>query len=100
VAEPPLAVDAGLIVPHDEPPQVAFQTTPALLLSLLTVAMRPVLVPTLSDVTGALRKETDIGLAGGFDPVPLLQATTNRAIAEAKKTLIALRNFTGLPRSG
>ena len=85
MAVAPLAVDAGLIVPHDEPPQVTFHVTPALLVSLLTTAITPVLVLTFSDVAGGLRKETEIGTGGvGPELVPLLQATTNKAIQEAK----------------
>jgi hypothetical protein len=49
---PPLEVDAGLIVPHEVLPQLTFQVTPALLTSLLTVAITPVLVPTFNEVAG------------------------------------------------
>ena len=94
VALPPLAVDAGLTVPQEELPQLTFQVTPALLVSLLTTAIAPVLVPTFNDVTGWVRKDTEIG-AGGLGPelVPLLHATSHRVIAEAK-SWIALRSFT------
>ena len=69
-------------MPQDELPQLTFHETPALLLSLLTVAISPVLVPTLRDVGGELRKETEIGLEGGGVTVPLLQAINNRTIAQ------------------
>jgi hypothetical protein len=52
VALPPLVVDAGLIVPQGELPQLTFQVTPALLVSLLTTALTPVLVATFNDETG------------------------------------------------
>jgi len=101
VAVPPLGVNAGLIVPHDELPQLTFQVTPALLVSLLTVAIMPVLVPTFSEVTGGLRKDTEIG-AGGVGPelVPLLHAIRQRVIAEATKSWIVFRKFTGCLHSG
>jgi len=97
---PPLAVKTGLIVPHEEPPQATFQVTPALLVSLLTIAITPVLVLTFSDVSGELRKETEIG-AGGVGPelVPL-HATSQRVIPEAARSLMALRKFTGFLHSG
>jgi hypothetical protein len=95
VADPPLTVDAGLTVPHDELPQLTFQVTPALLVSLLTTAITPVLVLTFRDVAGGLRKETEI--AGGLGPelVPLLHATSRRATTEAAKSWIVFRKFTG-----
>ncbi len=99
VAVPPLAVDAGLIAPHDEPPQVTFQATPALLLSLLTIAITPVLVLTFSDVAGGLRKETEIGLGGAGPLLVPLHATSQTVIAEAAKSWIALRNFIGFLHS-
>jgi hypothetical protein len=100
VAVPPLAVNAGLIVPHDELPQLTFQVTPALLVSLLTVAITPVLVLTFSEVAGELRKDTEIGLGGvGPELVPL-HATRQRAIAEVLRNWIALRSFTGFLHSG
>jgi hypothetical protein len=101
VAVPPLAVNAGLIVPHDELPQLTFQVTPALLVSLLTVAITPVLVPTFSEVTGGLRKDTEIG-AGGVGPelVPLLHATNQRVIIEAAISWIVFRKFTACLHSG
>ena len=88
-------MDAGLIVPQEELPQLTFQVTPALLESLLTTAMTPVLVATFNDVTGGVRKETEIG-AGGFGPelVPLLHATSQRVITEVAKSWIAFRSFT------
>lgn len=79
-------MDAGLIVPQEELPQLTFQVTPALLVSLLTTAITPVLVATFNDVTGGVRKETEIG-AGGLGPeVPLLQATSHRVITVAAKS--------------
>jgi hypothetical protein len=100
VAVPPLAVNAGLIVPHDELPQLTFQVTPALLVSLLAVAITPVLVPTFSEAAGELRKDTEIGLGGvGPELVPL-HATRQRAIAEVPRNWIALRSFTGSLHSG
>jgi hypothetical protein len=101
VAVPPLAVDAGLIVPHDELPQLTFHVTPALLVSLLTVAITPVLVPMFSEVTGGLRKDTEIE-GGGVGPelVLLLHAIRQRAIAEAAKSWIVFRKFTGCLHSG
>jgi hypothetical protein len=100
VAVPPLAVNTGLIVPHDELPQLTFQVTPALLVSLLTVAITPVLVPTFSEVAGRLRKDTEIG-AGGVGPelVPL-HATNQRVIVEAAISWIVFRKFTECLHSG
>ncbi len=40
------------MVPHDAPPQLTFQVTPWLLLSLLTTAVTPVLVLVLRDDGG------------------------------------------------
>ena len=100
VAVPPLGVNAGLIVPHDELPQLTFQVTPALLVSLLTVAITPVLVLTFSEVAGELRKDTEIGLGGvGPELVPL-HATRQRAITEVLRNWIARRSFTGSLHSG
>ena len=57
-----------------------------MLLSLLTVAITPVLVPTFSEVTGGLRKDTEIE-AGGVGPelVPL-HAIRQRVITEAARS--------------
>ena len=74
------------MVPQDELPQLTFQVTPALFESLFTTAARPVLVPVFSEATGELRKFTEIGAGGvGPPPVPLLQATTNKAMREASE---------------
>ena len=90
----------GLTVPHDELPQLTFQVTPALLVSLLTVAITPVLVLTFSEVAGELRKDTEIGLGGvGPELVPL-HATRQKAITEALRNWIARRSFTGSLHSG
>ena len=48
----PLAVDADEKLPHGEPPQLTVQLTPALAVSLLTMAVRLVLVPASSDDGG------------------------------------------------
>lgn len=87
MADAPLAVRAGLMVPQDELPQLTFQVTPALFVSLFTTAIRPVLVLVLSEVTGGFRRFTEIG-SGGVGPalVPLLQATTNKAMREARES--------------
>jgi hypothetical protein len=88
------------MVPQDEPPQLTFQATPALLGSLLTTAANPVLVLVFSDVTGEFRKETEIGeVGGGPELVPLLQATTNKANTEANISLSERRNVTGVLHS-
>ena len=87
MADAPLPVRAGLMVPQDEPPQLSFQVTPALFESLFTTAANPVLVLVLSELTGGFRKVTDIGFGGvGPAPVPLLQPTTNRAMREASES--------------
>jgi hypothetical protein len=58
----PLAVEVGLKDPQaPELPQVTVQVTPALLLSLLTTAVRGVVVPAGSDVGGAGLNATEIG---------------------------------------
>ena len=89
MAVAPLAVEVGLIVPHDALPHAIFHATPALLLSFITIAMRPVLVLMLSDETGGLRKDTEIEGGVGPELVPLLQPNTHRAIAEAMRSLVA-----------
>jgi hypothetical protein len=48
----PLAVDPEEKLPHGEPPQFTVQVTPALTLSLLTMAVSVVLVPASSDDGG------------------------------------------------
>jgi hypothetical protein len=72
------------MIPQDELPQLTFQVTPALFVSLFTTTVSPVLVLVLSEVTGAFRKVTEIGLGGvGPELVPLLQATASKAMREA-----------------
>ncbi len=69
-------------MPHEELPQLTFHVTPAFLLSLLTVAIMPVLVLTFSEEGGGLRNDTEIG-TGGAGPLlePLLHATSQTVIA-------------------
>jgi len=87
MADVPLAVRAGLMVPQDELAQLTFQVTPALFVSLFTTTARSVLVLVLSEVTGGFIKFTEIG-SGGVGPalVPLLQATSNKAMREASES--------------
>jgi hypothetical protein len=75
------------MVPQDELPQLTFQVTPALFVSLFTTAVSPVLVLVLSELTGGFKKVIDIG-SGGVGPalVPLLQPTTNKAMREASES--------------
>ena len=49
----PLAVEAELKEPHGEMLQAAVQVTPLFWLSLLTIAVRLAVEPTMSDVGGA-----------------------------------------------
>jgi hypothetical protein len=59
----PLAVAMGLKVPHEELPQVTVQVTPPFLLSLLTTAVRLVVLPAPSDVGGVGLSATEIATA-------------------------------------
>ncbi len=60
VAEP-LAVFAGLKLPHCGLPQVADHVTPAFLLSLLTTAVRLAVAPFATEAGGCGSKLTEIG---------------------------------------
>src|ERR1700754_766720 len=63
VVAAPLAVVVGVKLPHEELPQVTDQVTPAFALSLLTVAVRGVVVLAGTEV-GGLFSVTEIGTVG------------------------------------
>jgi hypothetical protein len=78
-------------VPHAALPQVTVHFTPALALSLLTVAVMLVVAPTPSELGGATVNATEIagGVGGGVDPPPPPQAVSQIVIAaEAKRETI------------
>jgi hypothetical protein len=75
----PLAVDAAEKLPHGELPQLTVHVTPALAVSLLTIAVRLVLVPASSDGGGCVENETEIDAGGlGEDPDPPQPVINNR----------------------
>jgi hypothetical protein len=86
----PLAVEAGAKLPQEVPPQVTVHFTPALLLSLLTIAVRLAVVAAISVVGGVELKATEIAAGGGVGGVlepPPLQAVSPRVTAESAKSV-------------
>jgi len=94
VVAAPLAVDVGLKLPHEDPPQVTDQLTPAFPLSLLTTAVNDPVCPAVIVVGGAGLKVTEI--SGGFGPLPPPppHAAAANAIATTLDIKIVLRDFT------
>jgi hypothetical protein len=92
----PLAVVAGVKVPHEELPQVTDHVTPPLLLSLLTTAVSDAVAPAVIEVGGAGLRLTEI--AGGFGPLPPPPPQAAAANATAAmldiKIVLSLGNFT------
>jgi hypothetical protein len=80
----PLGVVAGLKLPHCELPQVTDQVTPALALSLATVAVRAALVVAATDV-GGLVSVTAIG-ALGTEIVMVAEADLVESVTEVAVT--------------
>ena len=77
----PLAVVAGLKLPQaPELPQVTVQLTPPFLLSLLTTAVRLVVVPVTSDVGAAGLNVTE--MAGGGGAVIVIVAEADFVVSE------------------
>jgi hypothetical protein len=70
--------------PQEETPQLTFQVTPAPVLSLATEATIPVVALVASELGGAVRNETEIGPAGGFELEPL-HPTTKKARRHADR---------------
>jgi hypothetical protein len=84
----PLAVEVGAKLPQAALPHVTVHLTPALALSLLTVAVMLVVVPTTSELGGAANA-TEITTGGGVDPPPPPQAVSQIVnAAEAKRETI------------
>jgi hypothetical protein len=67
----PLPVDPAEKLPQGALPQLTVHVTPALAVSLLTMAVRLVVVPASSDDGGWGENETEIGAGGlGEEPEP------------------------------
>jgi hypothetical protein len=85
----PLAVDAAEKVPQGALPQLMVHVTPALVLSLLTMAVRLVLVPVSSDDGGWGENETEIGAGGLGDepdpPHPVINSTRTKTAMKQDK---------------
>jgi hypothetical protein len=95
VAEP-LAVFAGLKLPHEDVPQVTDHVTPAFALSPVTNAVKGAVVPAVT-VDGIEPKFTLIP-AGGLGPLPPPpHAAATNAIAATPDIKIVLRDFTAHP---
>jgi hypothetical protein len=81
-----LAVEPAEKLPHEALPQATFHVTPALALSLSTIAVRLVEVPASIDAGGAGERDTEIAAGGlGDEPDPPQPATSSTRAKTAMK---------------
>jgi hypothetical protein len=82
----PLRVDVGETLPHEE--QLTVHLTPALALSLVTVAVMLVVAPTASELDAALTATEMACVGGGVDPPPPQAVSQIVREADAKRETI------------